>query len=180
MTSVRITGFRVAGRVAPDSQTSLNCWFELAPRERFYALKWYLQEREFYRLYGRPPKATPRRQVFPLPGVSVDVSPAALAPLITCCRCCYRSRHSLLHQLLRLSRDPRRRQRDSQSAPPATEERETDDADADPLLLLRRLLCRKPDYKWHLVSRQWQESERVNPILSPTDTRSLELLSLSR
>ena len=126
MTSVRITGFRVAGRVAPDSQTSLNCWFELAPRERFYALKWYLQEREFYRLYGRPPKATPRRQVFPLPGVSVDVSPAALAPLITCLRCCYRSRHSLLHQLLRLSRDPRRRQRDSLSAPPATEERETE------------------------------------------------------
>lgn len=69
---IRVSRFKVPSFVQTNGSAAIECWFELQGRERFYSLKWYFKDREFYRLYGKPPKNTPRRQTFPLEGVDID------------------------------------------------------------------------------------------------------------
>lgn len=52
---------------------TLTCVYDLQ-EDRLDVLKWHLNGREFYRFYGRPLKKIPQKQIFPLPGVDVDVS----------------------------------------------------------------------------------------------------------
>lgn len=53
-----------------DSFARLECHYDL-DGEALYSVKWYKDGNEFYRYV---PRDMPPAQVFPLPGVSVDVS----------------------------------------------------------------------------------------------------------
>lgn len=70
---IRISQFFVPSEAERNGSAGLDCSYELEGREKFYSLKWYRDEREFFRLYGKPPKNSPKRQFFPLPGIHVDV-----------------------------------------------------------------------------------------------------------
>lgn len=63
---------RVDTHVVIGSSTTLDCVYDLES-EALYSVKWYKDGNEFYRYI---PNDQPQTQVYPLPGVHVDVSKA--------------------------------------------------------------------------------------------------------
>lgn len=67
---LRLTEVRIPNHTVRDSAARLECHYDL-DGEALYSVKWYKDGNEFYRYV---PRDMPPAQVFPLPGVSVDVS----------------------------------------------------------------------------------------------------------
>ncbi|RWS15529.1 uncharacterized protein B4U79_07453, partial [Dinothrombium tinctorium] len=65
---LRITEFRVPERVNAGDEVHLICVYDLQG-ESLYTLKWYREEKEFFRL---EPKANPKKQFFNVAGINVD------------------------------------------------------------------------------------------------------------
>lgn len=61
---------RIPNHMVRDQSARLECHFDL-DGEVLYSVKWYKDGNEFYRFI---PRDMPPVQVFPLPGVTVDVS----------------------------------------------------------------------------------------------------------
>lgn len=61
---------RVPNHTVKGSTVQLECHYDL-DNEALYSVKWYKDGNEFYRYV---PRVIPPTQVFPLPGVSVNVS----------------------------------------------------------------------------------------------------------
>lgn len=61
---------RIPNHTVRDQSARLECHFDL-DGEALYSVKWYKDGNEFYRYI---PRDMPPAQVFPLPGVTVDVS----------------------------------------------------------------------------------------------------------
>lgn len=61
---------RIPNHTVRDSSARLECHYAL-DQEVLYSVKWYKDGNEFYRYV---PRDMPPAQVFPLPGVSIDVS----------------------------------------------------------------------------------------------------------
>lgn len=61
---------RIPSHTVRDQNARLECHFDL-DGETLYSVKWYKDGNEFYRYV---PRDMPPAQVFPLPGVTVDVS----------------------------------------------------------------------------------------------------------
>lgn len=59
---------------------TLQCRYNLEG-EPLYTVKWYKGQSEFYRYL---PKELPNTQVFPLPGINVDVRMILLLPVCSC------------------------------------------------------------------------------------------------
>lgn len=68
--SLRFTEFRIPDLVTQNSSVQLSCDFDLEG-EVLYSLKWYKDDREFYRY---TPNEIPQQIVFPVKDVDVDVS----------------------------------------------------------------------------------------------------------
>lgn len=68
--SLRFTEFRIPDLVTQNSSVQLSCDFDLEG-EVLYSLKWYKDDREFYRY---TPNEIPQQKVFPVKDVDVDVS----------------------------------------------------------------------------------------------------------
>ncbi|RZF44486.1 hypothetical protein LSTR_LSTR002259 [Laodelphax striatellus] len=66
---LRLTEVRIAHHTVRGNATVLECEFDLQG-ETLYSVKWYKDGNEFYRYV---PRDNPPAQVFPLPGVHVDV-----------------------------------------------------------------------------------------------------------
>ncbi|XP_039284299.1 uncharacterized protein LOC111057247 [Nilaparvata lugens] len=66
---LRLTEVRVAPHTVRGHSSTLECEFDLQG-ETLYSVKWYKDGNEFYRYV---PRDTPPAQVFPLPGVHVNV-----------------------------------------------------------------------------------------------------------
>lgn len=67
---LRMTALQIPQHVAINQTVKMECNFNL-DQELLYSVKWYKDGHEFYRFV---PKDSPAVQVFPVPGVSVDVS----------------------------------------------------------------------------------------------------------
>lgn len=67
--AIRLTEVRVPNYTVKDNHVRLECHFNLES-ETLYSVKWYKDGNEFYRYL---PRDFPPAQVFPLPGISVDV-----------------------------------------------------------------------------------------------------------
>ncbi|XP_071531905.1 junctional adhesion molecule 2A-like [Panulirus ornatus] len=65
---VLITLLNVPEHVRRGDDVELGCRW-LAPREKLYSVKWYLNDREFF---SYKPEETPSLVIYPLPGVNVD------------------------------------------------------------------------------------------------------------
>jgi len=61
----------VPAAVNLKSDATLRCLYDLEQNESLYSVKWYLETDEFFRYV---PKEVPPIQVFPLPGMKIDVS----------------------------------------------------------------------------------------------------------
>lgn len=68
--SLRLLSMRVDTHVINGNSTTLECLYDLES-EALYSVKWYKDGNEFYRYI---PNDLPQTQVYPLPGVHVDVS----------------------------------------------------------------------------------------------------------
>jgi hypothetical protein len=67
----------IAVNVPPTARSGDNVRIECKYQttgDKLYSLTWYFNNREFYRLYPKPPKNSPKSQIFPLNGIDVDVS----------------------------------------------------------------------------------------------------------
>lgn len=73
-----MTALQIPQHVVLNQTVKMECNFNL-DRELLYSVKWYKDGHEFYRFV---PKDSPAVQVFPVPGVSVDVSLYDVALLI--------------------------------------------------------------------------------------------------
>ncbi|XKL63713.1 hypothetical protein PGB90_006077 [Kerria lacca] len=67
---LKLTELKIDKHTVRGNTTILECKFDLEG-ETLYAVKWYKDGNEFYRYL---PKDTPHIQVFPLPGVHVDIN----------------------------------------------------------------------------------------------------------
>lgn len=70
VSALKLTELKIDKHTVKGNSTVLECKFDLEG-ETLYAVKWYKDGNEFYRYL---PKDDPQIQVFPLPGVNVDVS----------------------------------------------------------------------------------------------------------
>lgn len=68
--SLRLTEIRVPNHTVRNSTVRLECFYEMEG-EDLYSVKWYKDGHEFYRY---SPAQQPSIKVFPLAGVTVDVS----------------------------------------------------------------------------------------------------------
>ncbi|XP_043279453.1 uncharacterized protein [Venturia canescens] len=68
--ALRMTALQIPQHVAINQTVKMECNFNL-DRELLYSVKWYKDGHEFYRFV---PKDSPAVQVFPVPGVSVDIN----------------------------------------------------------------------------------------------------------
>lgn len=69
VSALKLTELKIDKHTVKGNSTVLECKFDLEG-ETLYAVKWYKDGNEFYRYL---PKDDPQIQVFPLPGVNVDV-----------------------------------------------------------------------------------------------------------
>lgn len=67
---LRLVQLRVPSYTVRDNPARLECLYDL-DGESLYSVKWYKDGNEFYRYV---PRDMPPAQLFPLPGVSVNVS----------------------------------------------------------------------------------------------------------
>lgn len=67
---LRLSEVRIPNHTVRHNEARLECYYDL-DGEALYSVKWYKDGNEFYRYV---PRDMPPAQVFPLPGVSVDVS----------------------------------------------------------------------------------------------------------
>lgn len=70
MAALHLQELRIPSHAVRNSNVRLECHFEL-DGETLYSVKWYKDGNEFYRYV---PRDMPPAQVFPLPGVTVNVS----------------------------------------------------------------------------------------------------------
>lgn len=68
--SLHLTELRIPSHAVRNQSARLECHFDL-DGETLYSVKWYKDGNEFYRYV---PRDMPPAQVFPLNGVTVDVS----------------------------------------------------------------------------------------------------------
>lgn len=68
--ALRMRNFEVPLHVPRGNSTTLRCEFDLQG-ERLYSVKWYKGGREFFR---HVPNEQPKKQVYQVTGVNVDVS----------------------------------------------------------------------------------------------------------
>ncbi|KAL0831223.1 hypothetical protein ABMA28_002077 [Loxostege sticticalis] len=68
--SVRIVELRVSAHMAEGGDALLGCYYDMG-HDSLYSLKWYKDDREFYRYV---PKAHPTMRTFFVPGVKVDLN----------------------------------------------------------------------------------------------------------
>ncbi|XP_046388915.1 uncharacterized protein LOC124157893 [Ischnura elegans] len=66
---IRLMEVRIPMHTVRDQSARLECYFDMEG-ESLYSVKWYKDGNEFYRYL---PRDMPPAQVFPLPGVSVDI-----------------------------------------------------------------------------------------------------------
>lgn len=71
---LRLNEVRIPMHTVRDLNARLECHFDLEG-EALYSVKWYKDGNEFFRFV---PRDQPPAQLFPLPGVSVDVSTYSL------------------------------------------------------------------------------------------------------
>lgn len=71
---LRLNEVRIPMHTVRDLNARLECHFDLEG-EALYSVKWYKDGNEFFRFV---PRDQPPAQLFPLPGVSVDVSTHSL------------------------------------------------------------------------------------------------------
>lgn len=67
---LRLTEVRIEQHTVRGNTSQLLCQFDLQG-ETLYSVKWYKDGNEFFRFL---PRDSPPAQIFPLPGVAVDVS----------------------------------------------------------------------------------------------------------
>jgi hypothetical protein len=67
---LRLNEVRIPMHTVRDQNARLECHFDLEG-EALYSVKWYKDGNEFFRYV---PRDQPPAQLFPLPGVTVDVS----------------------------------------------------------------------------------------------------------
>ena len=65
-----MTEVRIPNHIMRHKSATLGCKYDL-DGESLYSVKWYKDGHEFYRYV---PRDMPPAQIFPLPGVNVDVS----------------------------------------------------------------------------------------------------------
>lgn len=70
MNCLRLNEVRIPMHTVRDQNARLECHFDLEG-EALYSVKWYKDGNEFFRYV---PRDQPPAQLFPLPGVTVDVS----------------------------------------------------------------------------------------------------------
>lgn len=66
---LRLTEVRIEQHTVRGNTSQLLCQFDLQG-ETLYSVKWYKDGNEFFRFL---PRDSPPAQIFPLPGVAVDV-----------------------------------------------------------------------------------------------------------
>lgn len=67
---MKLTEVRIEQHTVRGNTSVLQCQFDLQG-ETLYSVKWYKDGNEFYRYL---PRDTPPAQIFPLPGVNINVS----------------------------------------------------------------------------------------------------------
>ncbi|RWS26839.1 hypothetical protein B4U80_03340, partial [Leptotrombidium deliense] len=68
LNTLKISEFKVPDKVNAGDEVQLICVYDLEG-DALYTLKWYRDEKEFFRL---EPKATPKIQFFNVAGINVD------------------------------------------------------------------------------------------------------------